>query len=40
MGWLFWKFYPIIKQQGGLKGLLNPTPVTSIEPKNKQNIET
>jgi type III secretion protein J len=40
MGWLFWKFYPIIRKQGGFKELLNPTPITSIEPKNTKTTDT
>ena len=31
MGWLFWKFYPIIRKKGGFKELLNPTPITSVD---------
>lgn len=27
IGWLFWKFYPILKKQGGFKSLLNPAPL-------------
>jgi type III secretion protein J len=39
MGWLFWKFYPILRQKGGFKELLNPTPITTLEPKNPQPPE-
>jgi type III secretion protein J len=31
VGWLFWKFYPIIRKSGGFKTLLNPNPITDIE---------
>ncbi len=31
VGWLFWKFYPIIRKSGGFKSLLNPSPITEIE---------
>jgi type III secretion protein J len=27
MGWLIWKFYPVLKRKGGLKDLLHSTPV-------------
>jgi type III secretion protein J len=27
MGWLVWKFYPLLKRKGGIKDLLHPTPV-------------
>lgn len=27
LGWLVWKFYPIIKKKGGIKQLLNPAPI-------------
>lgn len=36
MGWLFWKFYPIIRKQGGFKMLLNPQPITEISPEEKR----
>ncbi len=39
MGWLFWKFYPILRQKGGFKELLNPTPITTLEQKNPQPPE-
>ncbi len=26
-GWILWKFYPILRQQGGLKQLFNPLPI-------------
>ncbi|MCH9630961.1 MAG: hypothetical protein S4CHLAM37_09720 [Chlamydiia bacterium] len=35
MGWLFWKFYPIIRKKGGFKELLNPTPITNVESETK-----
>lgn len=27
MGWLIWKFYPLLKRKGGIKDLLHPSPV-------------
>ncbi len=27
LGWLIWKFYPLIKKQGGIKTLLHPLPM-------------
>ena len=27
IGWLFWKFYPILKKQGGFKSLMHPIPL-------------
>jgi len=40
MGWLFWKFYPIIRKQGGFKTLLNPSPITTVESKNPPTNKT
>lgn len=31
LGWLIWKFYPILKKRGGFKQLLSPVPVTTVE---------
>ncbi len=31
MGWLIWKFYPILRKQGGLKSLLKPAPIEDFE---------
>lgn len=31
-GWLIWKFYPVLRKQGGFKSLLNPIPVRPPEP--------
>jgi type III secretion protein J len=31
IGWLFWKFYPIIRKHGGFKMLLNPRPIVEGE---------
>ncbi len=31
VGWLLWKFYPILKKRGGLKMLLQPLPVQEEE---------
>jgi type III secretion protein J len=33
VGWLIWKFYPILKRKGGFKELLQPVPVDN----NKEN---
>lgn len=30
MGWLLWKFYPLLRKAGGFKELLNPRPLTDI----------
>lgn len=39
VGWLFWKFYPIIRKSGGFKSLLNPNPITDIEkPKEEKEL--
>lgn len=27
MGWLFWKFYPLLKRKGGFKNLFHPAPI-------------
>lgn len=31
-GWLIWKFYPVLRREGGFRGLLNPIPVRPVEP--------
>jgi type III secretion protein J len=31
LGWLIWKFYPILKSRGGFRSLLNPTPIEEME---------
>lgn len=37
IGWLLWKFYPVLKEGGGFKQLLHPVPVKSTEtPPEKQ----
>jgi type III secretion protein J len=41
LGWMFWKFYPILKKRGGFKSLMSPIPLdegkASIEsPKEKK----
>lgn len=33
--WLLWKFYPILKQQGGFKQLLTPAPLQQVEEKSE-----
>ncbi|MES2122335.1 MAG: hypothetical protein V4492_06110, partial [Chlamydiota bacterium] len=32
MGWIIWKFYPLMKKKGGLRALLNPVPMDEVEP--------
>lgn len=32
VGWMIWKFYPILRKRGGLKTLLQPAPVQEQEP--------
>ncbi len=32
IGWLLWKFYPLLKKAGGFKNLLNPIPVEEQTP--------
>jgi type III secretion protein J len=27
VGWMIWKFYPILKKRGGFKSLLHPVPL-------------
>lgn len=36
VGWMVWKFYPILRKKGGLKALLHPVP---IEPKEHEEEE-
>jgi type III secretion protein J len=36
MGWLIWKFYPILRRRGGLKSLLHPIPVQETETTAEQ----
>lgn len=31
IGWIVWKFYPILKKKGGFKSLLSPTPLDTRE---------
>jgi type III secretion protein J len=31
VGWMFWKFYPILKKRGGLRALLQPLPIENQE---------
>ena len=31
LGWMIWKFYPIIKRRGGIKALLHPIPIEERE---------
>jgi type III secretion protein J len=39
VGWLFWKFYPIIRKSGGFKSLLSPSPISDIEkPKEEKEL--
>lgn len=37
MGWLIWKFYPILRNKGGLKELLSPKPLSSTSSKSSSN---
>lgn len=37
MGWLFWKFYPILRKKGGFKELLNPTPLTPADARSDES---
>jgi type III secretion protein J len=32
IGWMIWKFYPILKKQGGFKQLIQPVPLENKEP--------
>jgi type III secretion protein J len=32
LGWMFWKFYPILKNRGGFKSLLQPAPLEEEDP--------
>lgn len=36
LGWILWKFYPILRQNGGFKQLLNPLPIKSDETVEKE----
>lgn len=31
LGWMFWKFYPILKKRGGFKSLMHPIPLDESE---------
>ena len=33
VGWMIWKFYPILKRKGGLKDLFQPVPIDNKEKK-------
>ncbi len=35
VGWMIWKFYPILKKRGGFKSLINPVPMNEIETERK-----
>ncbi len=35
LGWMFWKFYPILKKRGGFKSLMTPLPIDENEPPNE-----
>lgn len=39
MGWIVWKFYPLMKKKGGLRALLNPIPIEENEPPRVQPEE-
>ncbi len=32
LGWMLWKFYPILKKRGGFKLLMQPAPLEDNEP--------
>ncbi|MES2345603.1 MAG: type III secretion inner membrane ring lipoprotein SctJ [Chlamydiota bacterium] len=36
-GWLIWKFYPILRKEGGFKILLNPLPIKQKESSPEEN---
>lgn len=36
LGWLVWKFYPILKKKGGFKELLRPMPMQNKEPPSPE----
>jgi len=36
VGWMLWKFYPILKERGGLKQLLDPLPLKIVETTEKK----
>ncbi len=36
MGWIIWKFYPLMKKKGGLRALLNPVPMDETPPEDKK----
>jgi type III secretion protein J len=38
-GWLIWKFYPIVRKEGGFKVLLNPLPIKPAESNPSENEE-
>ncbi|MBS0615315.1 MAG: type III secretion inner membrane ring lipoprotein SctJ [Verrucomicrobia bacterium] len=40
LGWILWKFYPVLKEGGGFKQLLHPIPVKSTEapPEEKNEV--
>jgi len=35
LGWLIWKFYPILKRKGGIKQMLSPIPLTKLNKEKK-----
>lgn len=37
LGWMVWKFYPIIKRRGGIKALFHPVPIQEHEPMQDQS---
>ena len=40
VGWLFWKFYPIIRKSGGFKTLLSLSPITGIHASKDDKSST
>jgi type III secretion protein J len=38
VGWMIWKFYPLIKKGGGLKSLLQPIPIETQESETQRKL--
>lgn len=36
LGWMVWKFYPLLRRRGGLKSLMHPTPLEETPPEDKK----
>ena len=39
MGWLFWKVYPLLRERGGFKTLMNPLPFEKRPPEEPKSLE-